>query len=818
MYDKFRNSLSFFKAHNYNLNRKNPGEGLEFTASSSGKIECIRRFSDFLIDFSLFLIVFGIPTFFTGRTLQGAIFEKQIAFYFLMLLGVSAWFTNSAIRGEMKIRRTPLDIPIAIFWLSYALSTVFSVDKWHSFWGFFGNPTHGLLNITISFIFFYFVLSNFNVRRLRVVLWAFFSSGLTVLVWELLKIGGMLDSGFFKNSGWLQVVLTNEIGSVTGIAIFLNILTILSLAVFLEVKLNNFARFKKLFLQGIFLAIIIASFFLLAIFHPFVPWPGFLIGIGFFLIYIISGIVKVPKKILWFPGFVFSCILIFMLLGNVFYPSIKFVAENIPKEINLDHSLSWHIAKNALSNHDLFLGSGPGTYGYDFSLFRPENFNPDDLQNLRFYEGSGFLWEALPTLGILGTFALILLVLSFISVAIYFLNKDKRKNSICTLGFVSAAITLLIDAFLLRIDGSIVAFIFLMVTLTLGMMLEKKYTGDEYFKISLKVSPGHILTSMFLFLAAIASAFLLSIFLGRILTADIYAGSAGANKIISEEKSIDQILKAIELNDREGRYYIFAGQQHMLLANNEFMRNGEKNPGIVEKYLDESVAFASKGRDLMPKDVAAVEALAEIYENKSLYFSEFLDQAVSVYKDAIILEPGNPSLYLRIGKIKIKQASLEKDENKRAEIISEAEEWFRKSVDKKNDLAEAQYQWGFAKGLLGKNDEAIESLKKSIELDNTKPDYFLALANIYQTRGGEGDYEIAEKIYKNIISVKGDDVNTCLSLGLLYEKMDRFDDASDQYKKIQILLGESNLATKEKIQKMIENADNSTRNNLEKSE
>jgi len=59
----------------------------------------IVRFLDATITASLILIFFGIPIFFTGFSLQGIVFEKQLYFYFLILLALVAWVSKGVIVG-----------------------------------------------------------------------------------------------------------------------------------------------------------------------------------------------------------------------------------------------------------------------------------------------------------------------------------------------------------------------------------------------------------------------------------------------------------------------------------------------------------------------------------------------------------------------------------------------------------------------------------------------------------------------------------------------------------------------------------------------
>lgn len=62
---------------------------------------------------------------------------------------------------KIIFKRTPFDIPIALFLISQILSTIFSLDPHVSFWGYYSRFNGGLLS-TISYIFLYYAfVSNF---------------------------------------------------------------------------------------------------------------------------------------------------------------------------------------------------------------------------------------------------------------------------------------------------------------------------------------------------------------------------------------------------------------------------------------------------------------------------------------------------------------------------------------------------------------------------------------------------------------------------------------------------------------------------------
>ncbi|MFZ2881763.1 MAG: hypothetical protein WA019_01695, partial [Candidatus Moraniibacteriota bacterium] len=127
----------------------------------------IAKVFDKIIGFSMLMLFFGFPLYFTNLTLQGIIFEKQMFFYFWLLLGLVFWIAKSVVNGEMNVRKTPLDIPILGFWLAYIIATIFSVDRWHSFWGAFLDPSKGFVGISACIIAYYFIFSNFNLKRLK---------------------------------------------------------------------------------------------------------------------------------------------------------------------------------------------------------------------------------------------------------------------------------------------------------------------------------------------------------------------------------------------------------------------------------------------------------------------------------------------------------------------------------------------------------------------------------------------------------------------------------------------------------------------------
>src|SRR3989339_1063845 len=182
-------SAKRFSNSNVDLATRNiTPEKKEDEIPNSGKFT---KLFDFLITFSLGALFFGLPLFFSGVTFQGLAFDKQMYFYFWIILALVFWVIKGIILGEMKIRRTPLDIPIIIFLLTYALATFFSIDRWHSFWGFFGDPSRGLVNILALIVAYYLMFSHLNSKRFNWMVGALLVSGLVASLWSFLGILGI---------------------------------------------------------------------------------------------------------------------------------------------------------------------------------------------------------------------------------------------------------------------------------------------------------------------------------------------------------------------------------------------------------------------------------------------------------------------------------------------------------------------------------------------------------------------------------------------------------------------------------------------------
>lgn len=772
-------------------------------ASSSKKTQVV---FDWMITGVLIALFFGLPVVFTGMSFQGIAFEKQMFFYLCLLVGLVVWVSKGVMSGDMQIRRTPLDIPILLFWAFYGIMVFFSVDRWHSFFGFFGDPSRGFISVTALVLAYYFVLSHFTEKRFYWMFGSFLASGVLVTLWSFLVI---MKIHFLPTSLEAYAPLS-LIGTISTLGLFLAMLVPLFITGIFSLSRPGFeiSKVKRMTLSGILGGALLLDLFILLALYPFVSWAVVLGGLGFFLIYILAQIVRPAGEWTWMPMVVFVIVLAFLMIGKT-----DLARATLPIEVAPNMQLSWDVVRESVKENFL-TGTGPATYGYDFSLYRPQEFNGNALYTLRFYQGTGLLFEALPTIGVIGTILMLIVWFSFLSIGLYLLTMDKTKNKIFSLGLWSASVMLFIAAFIAPINATLLIVGVLIAALSLAILLYESGSEERWLRLSFKATPKFALALAFVFMVVSAGVAFLFVFIGKVFIADISAGQA-ARMQPSIDGSIVKFFKATQLYPQEGRYFTRFAQEHMALANAEGRKPaGEREVSKIADLVRQAVFFGEQSKAIMPNDVLTVEALGLVYENASLFATDALPKSEEQYKRAMELEPQNPLFDIKLGQLRRLAGDAKDAGAERTALMTEARDYFLSAVAKKGDLAVAHYNLAVAYARLQEIDKAIEQTTLALRNDANNIAYLYNLGALYQLRKAEGDVAKAEELYKAVLTRNERLVDVRLSLGLLYEQEKKRDMALAEYEKIMTYLPDTDESTdavkqtRTQITKVIDNLRN----------
>lgn len=773
---------------------------------------------DKIITVCVFMLFFGLPLFFLNLTYQGINFEKQYYFYFWTFFGVVALIARGMLGGKVEIRRTTLDIPLGILWIVAVISTIFSVDKYHSVFGFFGNPVSGLISITALILAYYLIVSYVSKKRAVIMWWAIVLNGSIVVLWSFLATMRLTPSGL------LQFISPSLTGSFTGLSVFLGMMLPIFLVSFSILSGDTRKNLRSKIVGGILVVIVLLDVFTLSVLHGYVWWYVILGALGLLLVFTISHLVKVSQKTIVMTIIIFLLMFFFWLWGQ---PIIT--RTQIQPEASMKYSLSFDIAKEAIKNKPLF-GSGLGTYGYNFSLYRPKDLNKTGQYDVRFYSDRGILMESISTIGIIGVIVLMIMFLTYISTAIHaFLRSKDDEVKTISLGLFVASVIALLYALVGAVDGMIILYGVLIAALMIGLLRGSLGENDEKLSLSMTSSPQYALSFAFLSILVAVGVIFGFVTLGKMFVADVYAGSAlKARGVDDFTRSTDLFEKAIVLNGQEGRYFTVIGQYGLDLANVELAKpDGERNDEFVAQFIGGATGAASTGKELMPNDVFANETRGFVFENSGGYVARALEIAMDAYTRASDLEPQNPYLNIAIGKLKLVEAQSKSEDavEEKTQLINDAKTYFISAKDKTTFdyegqnislFAPAHYYLSVVEEALGNIDGAINAMATALQVtgfvggDNQQQvlsrqiNYGFNLARLLQKRGTEDDMKNAENILLQIIGVNDQEVNSHLSLGLLYEKQGKRDEAVIEYKKILTLLPEGDATAKENIQNLID--------------
>jgi tetratricopeptide (TPR) repeat protein len=761
------------------------------------------RFFDGVITASIALLFFGLPIFFTGTTLQGLAFEKQLFFYFLVLLAVVSWVLKGMIVGGIKIRRTFLDVPIALFFAMYLISALLSVDWWRSFWGGFGDPSRSVLNVLAMILSFYLILSHFQPKRFSLWLGSLVASSFVLTLWSYLVFLGV----HFLPASVEKYAPVSLLGTTRAMAFFLAAIIPLIIVLMTKIPKKNLLMKSATVALGVGLLAVIT---LLAPLYNFVPWPAVLIGLGIYVIFILAQVVRPGENWTWLP--LATLILVFFV---VMFGEVNFFKVNPPIETSPSTTLSWVIAKESVKN-SFFFGSGPGTFAYDFSLYRPVeyNYNIQALSQFRFAQGQGVFFEALPTIGVFGTFFLMILVLTLVSFGFYVLSHNKDYNKVYSLGMWSTLLILVVGAFLVPLNSSLVALSALIIALALSVLLWESHVEPSYWQLSMRVSPKFALVSAFILLVASAGTIFLFAFIGKAFIADILASKAITDVQKSSEDRIatDRMNRAMTLMPKESQYKVVLAQVYLSLATIEVNKpSDQRNLTNLTSYINAATDLLQTAQEASPKDIGVRESLAQVYESKIVLAGptkELLDPLQAAYEQAMALEPNNPVFALKLGQVHESRASILKDAEQKAEL-QKAKDYFQQAIDKQNTFAPGYLNMALVQELQGASrDGSIDLLRKALGYDPQSADIAYHLGRMYRLRGNTDDLKQAEDIFDALLKINDKNQNVRINLGLLYEATKRKDDAIKQYQTIlDSVTGndDSANATRKQLQTLIDN-------------
>lgn len=725
-----------------------------------------RNFFQKAAEWCLIAVTFLLPIWFWDNTLSIVEFNKALMLSVLVVAAFLCYLAQAITSGKVRI---PLHwsflilLGALVLWLVSALTSQFS----GSLWGLGSEPTSflSLLIFTLFFLMIGLVFDSFS-SLFRLFCAAFLGFTLLTVV-SIFSVFGWMTwlGGLFSDRTF------NTIGSWNSLALAEGLFVLMLYP--LSVNLRGMMRTALNVILALALILMLAVNFQLA-------W----IITGFFGLVILSYAIwrrNVSASAVGIP----MLILLFSLFGFFFH---DFIATNLtvtaPSEVGVNHQTTLEIAKNSLSNN-MVLGTGPGSFGYLWDLYKPVAVNSTIFWQVRFASGSSYLLTIFAESGIFaGLFlAVFLAIIWYLGIKITTSQSEKMPSALSLASFLMLSYMLVV--WCLYPTGYTLAALGFM---SLGFILAIAHIsgGIHTVKISLFGEGAKGLVSAMVVVVFIITSFgalyiVTSKYIGQVVFAEgLAAYNSGADTDGAEAK----LLLAARSDQRNDLYsrnlaQLYTLKAQLLLRNNSTPRDllGSQFKDVLDKAVGASQDALRKN----PLDFENYRTLGKIYEFLvPLNTPGALDASIKQYEEAIRRAPKNPLLWHDIAAVYVADATTRRDFSQ----LKKAETALQKATDYKPDFTEAHFLLAQIYDAEGNTGEAIKRSEAAALLSPNDIGSLFQLGLLYYKANRLDDARI---VLERAISINDNYSNARYFLGLIYDRQNRKSDAVGQFEKIAAL-------------------------------
>jgi len=728
---------------------------------------------------SIYTLVFLLPILFLPWTANVLDFNKQALLIVLVFVSLFAWMLKILVSGKASFNFSLVHVPVLILFLIYTISTIFSLWSYGSFWGWPQNNSESLLSLLGLVVLYFLVINIFARKEIFYLILALSFSGFLALAYGGLQLFGK----FILPIGFTKSVSFNTIGGVNNLAVFVAALLPLMI-IFLTIS-------KQKYLRIFFIISTALSAILLLLINFQIAWWIVIAGSALIIIFGTQKRNVFDSRWLVLPMFFLALALLF----SFFRFQIPGLPER-PIEAFLTHSASFDIAKESLQ-YSPVIGSGPGTFIYDFSKFKDIEFNNTSLWSVRFDWGSSKMLTILGTVGILGILGFLALIGFFIFYGIKFLfgksymkEEDDDDENIgpefywsLGMGIFIAFLTITILFFIYQSNLSLDFVYFLLMACFVSLLypVKKEIVLKPSSLITLGITFGFTLIFIFCLGVIILEG-------QRYVAAVSYLDSM---RDIQQEKTTDamgHLETAIRINPKVDLYWREIAQVYIQGMNETTNRTDisqAEATQLIQVYINSAVNAIKVATDTNPNNVDNWSIRGAVYHSLIGIVGGTKDWAVDAYDRALELEPINPFFPTQAGIAILTDANRLGDDQKeeKAKLLEDAEAKFQKAIELKSDYASAHFQLAMVHQVQGRQEEMIAELEITKAIAPFDVGLAFQLGLVYFQLE---DFVKAKVELERAVMLNPDYANALYFLGITYDELGETEKAITAFETIQI--------------------------------
>ncbi len=366
----------------------------------------------FITDICLALLIVIVPG------LAATSFERAELFKHGVLIGLVgialvARTLRSAFERRSEVRMGWTSIPLALFGIGIFLATIFSAHPYLSLVGQFSQRAWTFSSIAALLIFAWLVA-----QRVRMLL-----SYSALLFLLLLGSLGVVGAGMWSVFSGEVVTVA---GSIYALSLCASVASVVSLGVMMFGRrlegVFSLTAWPGMVARGSAWVLWLASLVILWRVQFWVAWMMVLVGIVCLTVFMVLGkqdLFKKTKRGIWF------LLTMVMAMVNLIKPMTW--ETPVAGEVGLSTSASWQITQQTVAAHP-WLGTGPGTWAYDYALYRAPQFNSTAFWANRFDRASSQFLTLFATTGMVVSGLFILFLAAVFGVGVYRFLKARRGH------------------------------------------------------------------------------------------------------------------------------------------------------------------------------------------------------------------------------------------------------------------------------------------------------------------------------------------------------------------------------------------------------
>lgn len=716
---------------------------------------------------SVYLLAFLIPLWMLPFSQNVLDYQKQALLLVLVFLGLSSALALIVNKGEVMFRKSITSLLVIPVILAVGLSTLFSLWRYGSFWGW---PLHASDNFLAIFGFaiLYFLILHHtqSLKNLVSVYFLLVASAAGAAVFGMAQLYGI----FLLPFSFAKQMAFNTIGTPNNLVLF--IAALLPLAIVLAFLSRTLLRWILWLLVGVFFA-------MLAIVNLFEAWVVLIAGL---LVLLAFGMWNVKKRAEF--GWVslpmaFLVVAMFFVVFRVALPG----SPAGPVEVRPSMAAEAGILNQVLQERAL-LGSGPGTFVFEYTKFRPSALNQTIFWGTRFGSGSSEIMDWIVTKGLLGMLSLALLICATLFFAVKRLINPSGEGSenfswMVGLGTLASFVALLCSFFLYPASFTM-WFLFWVLLAGLGILI-----GKEVKTLSVAPPSFLALVSSFVFLIVLIFGLGLLFLGGQKYIAEIQYARASQQKDVGQ--AIQRILSAIRLNPASDLYWRDISQLYLsqlsTVSQNTSLSADEKQKSL-QAVVNNAVAAARQATAIAPANVANWNVQGSIYQNL-IGVQGVEDLAVQAYQKAGELDPSSPFSITELARVYVLQAqslaAKQGFQQQRSDLLQKALDQLNKAVGLKSDYSPANYLIAVAYDAQGKSEEAARKLE---ELKVQNPNDVGLAFQLGMVHWQKGDVSRAQEEFLRAKILNPKYANALYMLGLTYDKQGNKEKAKGEFQSI----------------------------------